>query len=157
VLRPLALALAAALALPLAGCAGAPAAALGRIVYRTETRQGARSTLLLTTKPLAVRIDESLPSLTGAPPVAEVHLAPDEMAAVLARLSEQEFFRLPGRDAAPLDESQAPRSVTVDLDVRKFYVAFADLRDATEIERYGRAVRILIAAAQAGPHYAAPR
>ena len=142
--------------LVLAGCGSTPPKEEGRIIYKAESEKAhVRSSLLLTTQPQVARIEEAAPALRQSSNEAEVHVTPEELGKALARLDAEGFFTLPGSHGVP--QTQAPRSITVDVASRKFYIPFQDLRDEGEIARYGRAARILISASLAGPHDRIPK
>ena len=138
-----------ALLLLFAGCGPSVRDEEGRIVYKAQQKSAA-SRLTLTTSEPKVRVDETDPrrELEAHPNEVETNLAPAEMGDVVQALERDGFFDLPGNTAVPADP--APRSIAVDLKSRKFYVAFQDLRDQSEIDRYARATRILIEATQGG-------
>lgn len=131
-----------------AGCSSAPgrpsgAPAEGRIIYRAQKGE-IESTLELTTAD-PVRIAEG-PVRVGRPSrYGETFLTPEAMGTLLAALESEGFFALPGKTSVPA--IPGPRSITVDLATRKFYVTVGDLRDAAETERYRRAALIIIGAA----------
>jgi hypothetical protein len=139
-----------------AGCgASSPRAEAGRIIYKSENEKAhVRSSLLLTTQPQEAEVAVAKPDLKEQSSSAEAHVAPDALGALVARLDDAGFFALPGSHAVP--ETPAPRSIAVDLASRKFYIAFQDLRDKDEIDRYAKAVRLILAASLAGPHDSIP-
>ncbi len=138
-----------------AGCASSPPRAEGEILYCGGGARGA-AVVVLTTEPSAARSGRTRPDLgpKAAAPGERVvtHVAPEEMAALLAALEDAGLFELPGAEAAPA--VPPPRSIAVRAGDRRLFVALARLIDPEHVAAFGRAARLIVAASQkAGPRY----
>lgn len=140
----------------LAGCGSSEPREQGRILYNAESeRSRVRSSLLLTTDAQKmVRVESSRPAIAEPSTSAESIITPYDMGTLVKKLDGDGFFALPGSHTLP--QTQAPRSILVDVESRKFYIPFHDLREESEVARYGRACRAIIAASLAGPHDSLP-